>query len=346
MKKFMFGLDDAQPMASAKKLVDLGYDGVVLGGNPTQFEAAQACGLETWLSYGAHGIGSFSQAEFGAQNPFGEPAPWFGSACPNAEEVNRFNLNRALETAKAVHAKGIFVDGARFASFASAEGPESFFGCFCPRCMSKMIWMGMDAPKIKDSIGKLMLYLRDGTVEKNSIPVLRSAIDAWLDFRAACVKEYMDQFAAQAHEAGLQAAAFVFAPSLWWFVGQRPTSCGALDLVSPMLYRAYPHEEGPACLNHEWAAFQTLLSHTDRPASDLASMLFDMALLSDDPMKGFPPEHVGVETEAARAMLPRRISVLPIVQTEDDRLAETCQAVLDAGADGYGEFMYSQKTFA
>ena len=180
--------------------------------------------------------------------------------------------------------------------------------------------------------------------DNHDIAFMRSAVDSWLEFRANVCKLYFDRLAVRAHEAGLQAGAFVFAPSLWRFVGQIAKSCRALDVVAPMLYRAYPHKEGPACLNHEWAAFHTLLKNAPDGAEKAARLLFDTPLLGgENPMQGFSPAEIGAEVAAARAVSDKHIRLLPILQTEDASLAEVAKAVLNAKADGYGEFMYSQK---
>lgn len=344
MKKYMFSLG-IDHVSAAKKLVDSGYDGVVISGSDLRaFEAAHNAGLETWLCYGAHSMGGFSEEQYGAVDAKGKPAPWFGSACPNAEEVNERNMNAAFETARKAGVNGIFVDGARFASFASTEGARSYFGCFCPRCMQKMVRFGINAEAVRGGVQDIIDFL-DGGDGRNKVPLMHAAMDAWQDFRGRCVGEYMQNFAVRAHAEGFDAGAFVFAPSLWWFVGQRPDALRSLDVVAPMLYRAYPHEQGPACLSHEWAAMIELLSHATRPAAEVASMLFDTAFISDDPMAGLSPEHVGIETGAARAMISKNIRVMPIIQTEDELLSETAAQVLKNGADGYGEFMYDQKNW-
>ena len=340
MRKFMFGLDSASPAASCTKLLSLGYDGVVLSASDdiSVYNAAISAGLETWMCFGAHSAGENSRQAVDAK---GNPAPWFGSACPNDTENNQNNMEKALEYAKNIPGlTGIYVDGARFASFASTEGINSFFGCFCNECMAKMDKMGFNSASIKDGISMLMDHLAgiDG-----EIPAIRDAVEDWFNFRAACVREYMDNFAEKAHKIGLKAAAFVFAPSLWWFVGQRPETLTNLDIVSPMLYRAYPHEDGPACLSHEWAAFREMVSHASRPADETASLIFDTPLMGETKQTVFSVEHVGAETAAARGMLGKTAKVMPIVQTEDDELDKVYESVMSAGADGCGEFMYSQK---
>lgn len=342
MKKYIFGLDKNDYAGSALKLMRLGYDGVVLSAHAgeTAFAAAHSAGLEVWACYGAHYIGAFSKEEHGAIDATGNLAPWFGSACPNSREVNEHNLNRAFSAITDIpYLSGIFVDGARFASFASTEGTGSFFSCFCPRCMAKM---GEDGEEIRTGINSLIRFLRG---EKADITALKQATEKWLDFRSECVKAYIDDFAFHCHEHGLKAGAFVFAPSLGKFVGQTPYALTSLDTVAPMLYRAYPHEDGVACLSHEWAAFKGLLSQCGLPAEYAAKQLFGVDVPPFDPIKGFSPQYVAEEVKNAKAALAPNTELLPIIQTEDDELDKVYTLVFNAGGNGCGEFAYSLKTF-
>lgn len=332
MKKYMFGLG-ADAAASAKLLKDMGYDAVALSqGNASAFAAARDAGLETYLCYGAHSLGDFPQKTHGARDCFGNEAKWFGSGCPNSVELRDARLHAALEFAAGVEGlKGVLVDGARFASFASEEGVNAFFGCFCDKCMLKM-----GGSEIREGVRALYHYLRGADGDMNE---LRRAVSAWLDFKEACVREYMDIFAASTRDLGLLSGAFVFAPSLSRFVGQTPEACAPLDIVAPMLYRDYPHEIGTACLGHEWAAFKELLSRAKNPPDEIAERIFGVKL----PEADFTPEYVGRETAIARKSLRANQILAPIVQTEDDLLDTTFDCAMRAGADGCGEFMFSQK---
>ena len=53
---------------------------------------------------------------------------------------------------------------------------------------------------------------------------------------------------------------FIFAASLAAWVGQTPDVVAGLDIIAPMLYRRYPADSGPACLNHEWARLLQMLT--------------------------------------------------------------------------------------
>lgn len=245
MKRFLFGFDAENPAVCAAALRRNGFDAVAVGSADKETAAAlQREGLALYLCFGAFSLGQSASAPLDAQ---GRPAPWFHSGCPNDEELYESRMSAALDRLKDTPtARGIFVDGARFASFASAEGPEAFFTCFCPRCMERMRSLGLDAERIRAAVAALMESRRVGDAE---------GIRDWFVFRRTCVKAYMERFASRVHAmpGGREACGFVFAPSLAPFVGQKE-ACAALDVISPMLYRHYPHPVGPACLGHEWAA--------------------------------------------------------------------------------------------
>ena len=335
MKRFIFGFDAKNPSACAAALRRSGFDAVVVGSADQATAAAlQREGLALYLCFGAFCLRPSAAAPLDAR---GRPAPWFRSGCPNDEELYESHMAAALgKLDDAPAARGIFVDGARFASFASAEGTEAFFTCFCPRCMERMEKMGLDAERIRAAAAALMESRRVGDAE---------GIRAWFVFRRACVKAYMERFAARVHAlpGGREACGFVFAPSLAPFVGQTE-ACAALDVISPMLYRHYPHPVGPACLGHEWAAAKRmfgpsvlgqLLQLAGGSAAALPEGEAGQAL--ED---GFAPERVGLETAKSERSGKQRL--LPILQIEDERLGESIRRAMEAGADGVGLFMYGQ----
>lgn len=342
MKHFMFGFDDKHPEVCAAKLKAQGIDAVVLGNADAHTEKALAeNGIELYLCYGAHGVGDeFAAEKHLAGDPFGKSVRWFGSGCPNDAEIIDARLNAVLEKAKKLKTlKGIFVDGARFASFASVEGAESFFSCFCPRCMAKMEKMGFDAEGIRTAVGRLMDTRR---IDDTDRPFLRN----WFSFREACVKEYMEKFAAAVHAlpGGLKAGAFVFAPSLGAYVGQTENACASLDIVSHMIYRAYPHAEGPACLGHEWAGALSLFGHEQMHALAECVCPEKAKMVSEKTpeellVHGFAPDRIGAEVAAVSRALNGRLA--PILQIEDDSLQASADSALAAGAEGVGYFAYS-----
>lgn len=214
MKRFIFGMDQKSPSACARLLRERGIDAVAAGNfTPEAAAALDAQGIEMYLSCGAYGIKKDSDRT--AQDAFGRPQRWFNSGCPNDHENASALLDAVIERACAIpHLKGILVDGARFASFASVEGADPFFTCFCPRCMKEMEQMGLDAQAIRASVGALM---QTRTVRREDEKHLK----AWLSFRETCIQRYMDQFAGRVHalRSDLLAGAFIFAPSLGVYVG-------------------------------------------------------------------------------------------------------------------------------
>lgn len=339
MKKFMFGLDKENAFESAKKLRRDGYDAVVTNEGARE---AKSAGLEVWECFGAFSLDADAPAGHRAVLYDGSDGTWFGSGCPCCDELAGRNMARALDRAVRDGAAGLFVDGARFASFASSEGTERFLGCFCDRCMAKMRAYGIDADEVREGIRLFVKLLKED--ETGDIERIRNAIDSMLTFRGRVIGEYMEHFSVACHARGLKSGAFVFAPSLGWAVGQGLDGIRGIDVISPMVYRAWPaNENGPATLSHEWNGFMKLLGQQDRKPEQLASILFGMGLFNEEPLDGFSVEHVSFEAEASRNIAPKESLVVPILQADDGQLDECAQAALKAGCDGYGEFCWSRK---
>ncbi len=338
MKNFVFGMDANHPADSARLIRERGYDAVVLGGaSPEAADALEKEGLELYLCFGAYGVPKDS--DHLTEDAFHAPRRWFNSGCPNDPDNAEKHLNAVLEKAAALPSvRGILVDGARFASFASVEGIESFFTCFCPRCMQAMTEMNLNAEAIRETVGRLM---RNRAPQPQDEWLLRQ----WLSFREKTVQDYMDRFAARVHElrSDLAAGAFIFAPSLGVFVGQTPAACRSLDVVSHMLYRDYHQEYGVACLGHEWAALRKAFGGNTRAFLDACGA--DPVLRTEktpDELRhsGFDPEWVGLEIAQARKTYPSQ-QLWPIIQLDDELVHETAHCSRKNGADAVGLFAYS-----
>ena len=238
MKHFMYGFDHKNPRACARDLKERGIDAVV-GGSFSE-DAARAIldeGMELYLCYVAHSLKKAEDETLLSQAPDGEKKKWFSSACPNEASIASLRLENILEAAEKIPGlTGIFVDGARFASFASPEGFDAFFTCFCPRCMEKMKKMGLDADKIRTAVQHLQ--------EKDFASADEKHLRQWLLFRESCVKEYMERFvqAVQAKNPLWKTGAFIFAPSLCALCAN-PCHCG-LDDAFPLLPAAQPDPAG------------------------------------------------------------------------------------------------------
>jgi len=339
MKKYIFGFDADHPENCARRLRAQGMNAVIVGDADERTEDALAnAGLELYLCYGAYGLKPNAPAT--AQTATGKPVRWFSSGCPNDGKAAGRNMDAVLKTARRLKTlRGVFVDGARFASFASVEGKDVFFSCFCPKCMKKMDDAGLNAKAVRASVARLMAtkQVLDKDVDN---------LNAWMDFRAATVQKYLDGFSKSVHaiRANLLAGAFVFAPSLARFVGQTAEACRSLDVVAPMLYRAYPHEDGPACLGHEWAKLKELFGDN---ASDFVRTVSPGEIIPEQSSanlleNGFQPARIGEEVSRAHAALHPEQKLWPILQIEDSDLSESTRFAFESGADSVGYFMFGQ----
>ncbi|NLT16714.1 MAG: hypothetical protein GXY11_03705, partial [Clostridiales bacterium] len=299
MYYYMFGMDPDDPESCAADLAARGFGGVVLSAaTESALEAARRHGLDVYLCFGAFSLRS--DAVDGASlalDANGIPRKWFSSGCPNDTGLAEFRLEQVCRAAGKPGIRGIFVDGARFASPASPEGFDAFWTCFCPRCVRRAGDMGMDAGAMEKGVRALIRFMEHG---EGALEQCLSGIAEWLRFRKRCVGEYFARFGTAVREVrpDLAAGAFVFAPSLWALVGQDAATVSRLDIVAPMIYRRYPHRQGPACLNHEWAALLGAL--TARSGISFEKARAAMRLLSDIPIgarsaaelleEGFPPQ--------------------------------------------------------
>ena len=319
MYLYMFGLDGENIERFSDEMNAAGINGIVAGSfTESQMEVLTKHNLDAYLCFG-----SFSRAGFDderlAVDYKGERKLWFGSSCPSDEEVADKRIREVLDKCRNIGIKGIFSDGARFASFASPEGKDAFYTCFCPRCIERAKNFNIDLEAARE------LYKKGDYI---------AGLQIMKKFRAAAMKEYFAKTynAIKKYNASYKVAAFIFASSLAGYVGQGNVT--DVDILAPMLYRRYPYSEGPACLNHEWAAASEMLGLWPDPAKTNAAGSGDLV------QTGFEPEQLYIETSAVKNPA---YSLMPIIQLEDDRLAESVREVEKAGADGCGFFMYKKE---
>ena len=336
MRQYIFGFDEAHPRECAIRLRLDGVDGVVLShASPDVEEALDREGIELSLCYQAYALPSDADASSLAVDVNGRARRWFGSGCPNDLDNARRRLDAALEHARRTQtARRLIVDGARFASFASPEGADAFFTCFCPRCQADMKRRGFNPDA-------LLHAAKTAGVKDDAEDFV-----ALLRWREAVIQDYFAAFADAVHAlpGSVKAGAFVFAPSLAGFVGQTARTWRNIDWVAPMLYRAWTEPEGPACLNHEHA----------NAARMLGDALGAIALASGIPhakdcrdadailREGFSPERVAQEVAWAREFLNGAPAELaPILQIRDNDRNRSAELARRAGADQIGWFAYA-----
>lgn len=336
--RYVFGFDKSDPVNCARALKSRGITAVVtdISGSSLAEVLIQE-ELDVYLCYVAHHLNSHETQP--CQDVSGHARIWFGSGCTNDEALAQYHLNAVLQAIRP-GIKGVLVDGARFASFASPEGRDAFLTGFCPRCLHRMDEMGLDIAAIQNAV----LSLKDP-----SRPIDAEGFQAFLTFRSQCVQSYMDHFAQTIHAVSppLKAGAFIFDPFLAPFVGQTMAACESLDIIAPMIYRRYPHDQGPACLNHEWAQLHHLMG--ERIGQYLALAGVDDApptatgRTADEILKsGFEPEQVFRSVEKARALIRPHQLLWPILQLEDTSVKTCTDHAFAAGADAVGYFAYGQ----
>ena len=341
MKRFIYGLDTAAPEACAKALCRKGYDTVVAScAQERVISAVRGAGLDYILCVPAFSLDRDHPVH--AVDSEGQERIWFGSGCPNDGALREKRLEEYRSKAALSGVSALWVDGARFASFASSEGPEAFFTCFCPVCMQKAERLGVDPAAMKAGAQSLLRFTRG---EGGDAQEALAGIGEWLRFRRLCVNEFFDAFSAAVHDAGKRAGAFVFPASLCLWTGQEEAAAHGLDDLSPMLYRRYQHIHGPACLNHEWAALLGLFTERTGLSRKAAEQMLHAPqnTPSDVLSEGFAPAQIASETRSARTSGAR---LAPILQLEDDRLIESVRSALSGGAGAVGVFAYKDNESA
>lgn len=336
MRYTLFGMDARAPESCARMLREKGYSGVIIGRAESRVaEALAENGLTYDLSAGAFGLGGgFSRP---AQDCEGQAWRWFSSGCPSDEAMRRARLAQYEEMAAAPGVRAVMLDGARFASFASGEGRDAFFTCFCPTCLRAAEELGFDPDRMLRGARAFYRFTHAG--EGGAREAL-SGIGEWLAFREASVSRFLADFAQAVHRQGKKAGAFVFAPSLARWVGQAKAGECGLDVLSPMIYRKYPYDEGPACLNHEWAGLLDLMTGKTGLTREKAARLVCAPELPEDVLRdGFPCRQAGIET-ASLNRAGRRYLLAPILQLEDGEVLECLRAARAAGADELSLFAY------
>lgn len=333
-----------------KALRDAGFTGVI--GPASLGEKALHAGLKVMLCGGAFPAGSQNGPDHLALDINGKRQMWFGSCCPSHLPTRQKNLALYRSMAQTPGITGILIDGARFSSPASSEDPDSFFTCFCPRCRGEMARLGLDADRIVHNVKELYGWLFEGGARPHDW----TGVKDWLSFRAQTAGSHVKDFARVIHQVpGLQAGAFFFSPSLAAMVGQSYAGQSeTLDLISPMLYPAYPAapgDPGTACLNQELAALARMLCQKGamdaKEAWEWLSGLMGGAELPQPSQlaREVPRTLIGSETRRAiREGAPARI--LPILQLDDPLLGESICGAIAAGAEEMAFFAYNPQAFS
>ncbi|NMB44852.1 MAG: hypothetical protein GX998_00400 [Firmicutes bacterium] len=296
---------------------------------------------------------------------YGHSFEWFSSGCPNSPAI-RDRFYHQLEQILSDRVKGVFLDGVRFPSPASCLVKSNFFSCFCPHCQEDMTARGYDRKAIMNDVRKatdLMLSGSSAILQRwlralyspsgwLTLQAAYPGLLAWFRYRADCITSFIQELSGwmSRHYPEKELAAFLFQPCLAYLVGQDYRRLSPyLDIVSPMIYRNYPHQPGPATINQEIMAIATLLrENTNLP---LAQCLEDLLCIFGLEIEGelaqgskglisMPINHVAEETLAAAALSSPRSKVVPIIWAGDERLPEAITSLREIGVEHCILFSY------
>lgn len=349
MKYWMYA-GGSTPAHAWAEMKAKGITGII--GPAAVAEPALAAGLEVMLCGGAFPAGKIAEKgdDHLAVDINGKKQLWFYSCCPSHRPTREANLEMYRRIAKTPGISGVIIDGARFASPSSSFDPDAFFTCFCPRCKEAMAGFGLDPDRIERSVRQLYdWYCRGG-----NRPADPDGIRDWITFRRRQAGSHLKDFADVIHEAGLKAGAFLFFPSISDLVGQSYEDMGeVMDIVSPMLYPAYPVTENDyaaACLNSELAAIYHLL--TGHGALSGQEAMAGLEKLMGHPLpapgemaKAVPSALIRSETGKA-VRRSKNALTMPILQLDEPELTKSIRHAVSAGAKEIAFFIYKEEVFA
>ena len=364
MKYWMHGITDAN--SHAHRLAAAGFVSVVVR-SASDARAVREAGMDAWLCGSGFPL-IRDDDSIKAVGLDGLPHVWFNSASPCAREVREASLEKYRRMAESDGVAGILIDGCRFAS--PASGPAAFLTDFSPHAESRAEELGFDFASMRNDLGHAWSALRSALSAPGrpsderqtpdpSIPILRvvealgeyPGVLEWLRFRRTCASDHFRAIAEIVHAAGKQCGAYVFSPSIAPIVGQNYADLARImDVVSPMVYRAYPKAPGIAALNHEVAAIIEALVPSDAESSSAVLAILDAlgyrglvtGPTAASVRNGLAVPIVGLECARARAALGDDAILVPIIQLDDPDLHAAIREVDAAGVDAVNFFRFAE----
>ncbi len=277
-------------------------------------------------------------------------------SCPNNPETIQKTLHNISIVAADPLIDAITVDACRFPSPANGKSADVFFSCFCDHCMKKMDDLHMDGEGIRHSVAAFFSFVfgtegrTDSKVEFDLDAHLPN-IKAWFLFKEKVITAYFAQLeqTIKSVNKNLLFGAYVFTPCLSLLVGQNYEAIAKYtDFLSPMIYRHYKYDFGPACLDKEVLALYSMLNGKSEADKNLISQCFQKAVGFD--LNQFPDyetirssglPHAYIESEVQKAsMLLKQKKLCPIILLDDEDLPLAVQAANKGGADALEFFLY------
>ena len=363
MKYWMYASFKERKEDEIRYLKDKGITSLVIGLDKECIEIASHLGLDVYVCTGTYSLPKSDSNKYLSVDINGNRQIWFGSGCPNQSEIRDRNLEKIRDICNIDGIKGVFLDGARFAS--PASGLEPFFTCFCDTCRDKALKLGYDFERLKSNVTRLYRII---TLQKPGIHCfdgLQAPIDMfelvnelpgvfdWIRFRRDCTTEHIINVSKVIKESDseLEFGMYIFTPSLSPLVGQSYVALReVVDIFSPMIYRYYPDVTVPAPLNSELAAFPlTLSKRTGIPEDTLTDFILRFTGLSGgrklslkELARELPVESLTLETKKARALIGDK-RLVPIIYLNDDRIEESVDSIKIGRADDLSFYVYREE---
>ncbi len=359
MELWMHGISSEDPQACLEWLAELGFSTVVLGGNKEQLASAKSLGMGAYACTGTFSRSKDFQGEqYLAVDVEGTPREWFGSTCPNEKGVRQLNLSNIEQVMSQTEADGLLLDGCRFASPASGMG--AFFTCFCSRCRARALEMGYDFDRMKKHARMVYRALADGRVGKKapdmcpfsllSLAASFPGIADWMSFRATCIIEHWTDVSELVRGMGGKMGGYIFTPCLSVLVGQRYRSLvKLLDVASPMIYRNFPEDPGPACINKEAAMLSRFIQRGGFGEAQAAKTVDAFLGLAEEGRsieeidEGVTPQSVDLELKRTAEMLSGGPRLVPILYLADEQVETSMKTADQIGLDGVNFFVFKDE---
>ena len=272
--------------------------------------------------------------------------------------MRKHNLSNIEHVMTDTEADGLLLDGCRFASPASGMG--AFFTCFCPRCRKRATELGYDFERMKKHATTIYRAMADGRVGKRapdmtpfslvSLAASFPGIADWISFRETCIIEHWTDVSELVRGMGGRMGGYIFTPCLYPLVGQRYSSLiRLLDVASPMIYRNYPDDPGPACINKEAGTLCRFLQRGGLSDAEAAKTINAFLGLAEDGRsvgeidEGVTPESVDLELKRTAEMLSGGPKLVPILYLADEQVEASMKTAEGLGLDGINFFVYKDE---
>jgi hypothetical protein len=217
-------------------------------------------------------------------------------------------------------------------------------------CEKKATGLEFDFVKMRKAV-ELIFTHQQGQPWVDLGETIKGLVD-WFQFRRVCTTEHLLNFCDTVKKVNpsLLTGIYIFSPSLSTLVGQSYCDLrGKMDVFSPMIYRDYQAEQGPACLKFELSALVQEMGKKLIPEQQAIALLAGLTGLpihdagsAAELFGGLSPQIVGYEVKQARKQVERTKQLIPIIQLDDDLLEESITEAKVAGADGINFFVYQE----